>query len=160
MSTAEEQGFWSFALTFYQHPEHQQRLLALQDEGGLDVCFVLLALWHGHLHSGHWVDLFHQSKPLRDELAELRQLRRRNKQRWSDDSYYQQLKMAELSLEKILYLQLGAAALALSTRSNQALHRQQSLEDLLAHYHSPDSATGGAKFSENQTILTLLTPRE
>lgn len=160
MTTTNEQSFWAFALDFYQHPEHQQRLLTLQNEGGLDVCFVLLALWHGHLHAEHWTTLFHQSRALRDELTELRQLRQRNKQRWPDDSYYQQLKIAELSLEKILYQQLEAAALALSTRSDQAHHRQQSLEDLLAHYHSPSSATGRAKCSENHAILTLLRPRE
>lgn len=105
MNTSHE-SFWNFAGEFYQNRDHQEQLLFMQNEGGVDVCFVLLALWHGRLRRVHWQQLMQQSKDLRAELDQLRQLRQRNKQRWPDEAYYRALKQAELALEKNLYQQL------------------------------------------------------
>jgi len=105
MSTQE--NFWDFACRFYENPLHREQLLFMQNSGGVDVCFVLLALWHGRLERRHWTSLLQKTASLRSELEQLRRLRTQNKNRWPDDDYYQALKIAELALEKNLYRELA-----------------------------------------------------
>lgn len=101
-----QENFWSFACRFYENPLHREQLLFMQNSGGIDVCFVLVALWHGRLQRRHWTALLQQTTALRSELEQLRRLRLQNKNRWPDDAYYQALKTAELALEKNLYQEL------------------------------------------------------
>lgn len=101
-----QESFWQFACRFYESPLHREQLLFMQNSGGVDVCFVLLALWHGRLERRHWTALLQQTTNLRSELEQLRRLRVQNKNRWPDEAYYQALKAAELALEKNLYREL------------------------------------------------------
>lgn len=131
-----QESFWRFACRFYENPLHREQLLFMQNSGGVDVGFVLLALWHGRLQRRHWTALLQQTAALRGELEQLRRLRIQNKNRWPNEDYYQALKAAELALEKNLYQELEQLVGQFDDLSVN-IDIKSSLSALLDCYHLP-----------------------